>query len=398
MTGRLAARSAFALASLSAALVAAPAYAHTSQPATTNITCGESITKSITVANDLTCAGNALSIDAQNVTVNLNGHTLTGNGTGTGVSFGLSQPVAVPGDVLKGGTVDDFASAVAFGQVDDPVLNHVSMSDDGSSSTEVIETRGGNLAGGADVENSTIVQSAGYVLFAQVEDGGGITFTKTVITDGKVEVSQTGPAKFVDDTFTDSPLTLSFEGAATISGSKFIDSPVVDGPLYSGDVIENSTFEEDQSGTALTIDDMNDEQVTGNTFSHNLIGFYLLQDANGPIGGETVSVNTFTANTAAGLLIDATATSGPSPLVTVSGNTANRNGTAPAGTVDAGGNPVAGGIHIYDPSSLAISVTGSTTAHNSGYGIWTVPGTVTGSNNNSTADQHQCNPTTLCTY
>jgi len=396
MTGRTAARSAFALASLSAALVASPAYARSAAPASVTVTCGESVTTSITVANNLTCAaGDGLSIDAPNITLNLNGHTITGAGTGVGVSIGQSEPTSAPGDVLENGTVTDFSSAVAFGLVSDPELDHVTLSDDGAGGGIVLKTEGSELPLGAEVASSTITGTVGYVLFAQIEDSGGITFINTAVTGGQLEVSQTGPADFVDDTFTDVPVTLNFEGAALISGSKFIDSPVVDGPLYSGDQITGNTFE--KAATALTIDDMNDEQITGNTFSDNVIGFDLQLDPDGPSGGETVTGNTFTANTAAGLLVNATVSTTSPGLVDIGGNTATRNGASPAGTVDGGGNPVAGGIHVYDPTAV-ITVSNNSTGHNKGYGIWALPGTVVGSNNNSISDQDKCDPTDLCTY
>ena len=52
-------------------------------PATTvGITCGETVTTSIVVGNDLTCSsGDGLVVGANNITINLNGHTLTGCGT-----------------------------------------------------------------------------------------------------------------------------------------------------------------------------------------------------------------------------------------------------------------------------------------------------------------------------
>ena len=45
-------------------------------------TCGMHVTESFTLANDLTCAGDGLVVDAENVTIDLGGHTLTGPGMG----------------------------------------------------------------------------------------------------------------------------------------------------------------------------------------------------------------------------------------------------------------------------------------------------------------------------
>jgi parallel beta-helix repeat protein len=45
-------------------------------------TCAMHVTESLTLANDLTCAGDAMVVAADNVTVDLGGHTLTGPGMG----------------------------------------------------------------------------------------------------------------------------------------------------------------------------------------------------------------------------------------------------------------------------------------------------------------------------
>src|SRR5438067_2000897 len=53
--------------------------------ATTSVSCGQLITASIVVGNDLNCgSGNGLNVGAANIIVNLNGRTVTGPGTGIG--------------------------------------------------------------------------------------------------------------------------------------------------------------------------------------------------------------------------------------------------------------------------------------------------------------------------
>ncbi|HEV2592791.1 MAG TPA: right-handed parallel beta-helix repeat-containing protein [Gaiellaceae bacterium] len=53
--------------------------------ATTQIACGDTVMKSIVAGNDLAgCSGVGLQIVAKNVTLNLNGHTISGDGSGGG--------------------------------------------------------------------------------------------------------------------------------------------------------------------------------------------------------------------------------------------------------------------------------------------------------------------------
>jgi hypothetical protein len=75
------------------------------------------------------------------------------------------------------------------------------------------------------------------------------------------------------------------------------------------------------------------------------------------------------------------------------------NGTAPAGVQDNGGNSVADAIHIYVPNgSITVSNNNNTTTNDARYGIWSIPGTASGTGNTSTSDPNQCNPLNLSTY
>jgi copper-binding protein NosD len=69
--------------------------------------CGATVTTSTTLANDLTnCPGRGLTIAAANVTVNLNGHTIDGQGSYYGVY------VSSPSDTVENGTIHNFSIGV----------------------------------------------------------------------------------------------------------------------------------------------------------------------------------------------------------------------------------------------------------------------------------------------
>lgn len=72
--------------------------------------CGAVLTSNTTLQNDLSCSGPgaALVIGADNITVNLNGHTLTGDGTGVGIdnSGGFAHVT------IKNGTIAGFGEGI----------------------------------------------------------------------------------------------------------------------------------------------------------------------------------------------------------------------------------------------------------------------------------------------
>jgi parallel beta-helix repeat protein len=72
--------------------------------------CGAILTSNTTLQNDLDCSGPgaALVIGADNITVNLNGHTLTGNGSGVGIdnSGGFAH------GTIKNGTITGFSEGI----------------------------------------------------------------------------------------------------------------------------------------------------------------------------------------------------------------------------------------------------------------------------------------------
>ena len=78
---------------------------------TTSLACGAQITGSIRLDYDLTCAGNALLVNGDGITVDLNGHTLAGSGTGNGITVTGSHGVTISGGTVKGFLSGIFASS-----------------------------------------------------------------------------------------------------------------------------------------------------------------------------------------------------------------------------------------------------------------------------------------------
>lgn len=89
---------------------------------TTAVTCGQHVTTSIVVGNDLFCSsGNGLTADASGIIINLNGHTVTGPGAvGSGVNAGGNFSSGV---TVENGTVRGWAAGVDASGPSDKVVN-----------------------------------------------------------------------------------------------------------------------------------------------------------------------------------------------------------------------------------------------------------------------------------
>lgn len=94
--------------------------AHASQ-----VQCGDTLTTDTTLTNDLVdCPGLGLVIGADDVTLDLNGHTVDGNGV---ADFEGIQAIGHDGVTIKGGTIRDFVEAVAVISAHDVDLRDLVM-------------------------------------------------------------------------------------------------------------------------------------------------------------------------------------------------------------------------------------------------------------------------------
>jgi parallel beta-helix repeat protein len=108
-------RSLIGTAFVGGALASAPALAHELPP--TNVTCGQTITASIRVANNLVdCPEHGLVVGAPNVTIDLNGHRFTGLG-GAGDN-GIENSAGFDGVAVRNGVLAGFSRCVAFSNVE----------------------------------------------------------------------------------------------------------------------------------------------------------------------------------------------------------------------------------------------------------------------------------------
>jgi len=126
--------------------------------------CGALITTPGTyvLANNLSCAGTAITITADNVVLNLNGRTLTGTGTGSGVfAQGTVANPTLEGLRIENGTVAGFDDGVFVTEVPGARLTRMTARDNDIVGIEVM------YSPGARVEGSTLTgNTRGFYLYS----------------------------------------------------------------------------------------------------------------------------------------------------------------------------------------------------------------------------------------
>lgn len=306
-----------AIVAAMAAAVAVPA--GTAGAATAPVRCGDTITTSVVLTTNLTCPGNGLVVGADGLTIDLDGHRLTGSGVGVGIETASDVTVI-------NGTIRRF--------------------DVGINSWTDVQLRGVKIA-----QNRVGWTSRG---------GGGEVSGATFVSNGAGLIAGAGPVTVTGSTFRANGTGASCGDAdLVVTGSRFADNQTgIDGSVC-GTRIEGSTFVGGDVGLRLRNQGYG-MQVRGNTFARAGIGMSLtgVGDAT-----HTIVGNVFTNNLAAGLLVDVTDT-GPGYPVSITQNTFTRNGYAPGSLLDPTGHPLTSGVWAD-----AGTFTGNTARANAGHGI-----------------------------
>ena len=169
------------------------------QALASHVGCGDTITTDTTLDSDLVnCPNNGIIIGADNITLDLNGHTIDGDGTpvdpcpeGELCDIGVLNLAGHDRLTIVGGTVQQFGVGVLveggaahrlhqfaasdntdFGIIvggsTDSVIEQTSMSDNGTSGLVLVESRGALVAGNA------VSGSNGYAIFTAVVDDSRI--------------------------------------------------------------------------------------------------------------------------------------------------------------------------------------------------------------------------------
>jgi hypothetical protein len=356
--------------------------------------CGDTITTSVHLRTDLICPGDGLIVGADNIVIDLNGHTIRGEAGSD--SIGIADGVRGPSHsnvTIRNGTISGYfgigvalhgSRAVSLVSLQILAIRYGGFME---TSLELVNTTGVTVRGGQIVNNwvSRVIDASGDDLRIS---GTTIRGSNPTPVAGRV----------------------SLIGGATIKGSSIVGVAV----YWTGRlVVADSEMSISSINAAVPVgESLYSAKLTGNTFSGSpgcitcdSSDYYtsivtILGEPSMEIVGVEIRGNTFDRAAAAGVFIQA-----PASTVTdtvISGNTFSNNGYGGYPYLqpsrDINGSLVDDGLHITVPPGTDITVADNQTSNNADYGIEAVPGTVIdGGGNVSSNDPRGCLGVT-CTY
>ena len=168
---RRAAHTAFLLAVLAAILAPGPASANQAQP----VRCGDTITRDTKLKNDLVnCPGNGIVIGADDIELDLNGHTIDGDGV-LGCTelyacdFGVDNTAGHHGVTIEDGSIREFATAVFVLGANHNRLRRLSASHNILGGLLLIESPGARIERNSISANGLTTDQAGLIVFDSSE-------------------------------------------------------------------------------------------------------------------------------------------------------------------------------------------------------------------------------------
>jgi hypothetical protein len=359
--------------------------------------CGDTITTSVRLRTDLICSDDGLIVGADNIVIDLAGHTITGYfGYGIGIADGVSGP-SHSNLTIRDGTINGYFS-IGVSLRGSQVVNLVNL--------RVLSIRYGGFMGIC----LELVNTIGVTV-----RGGHITNNWNYGSQGAVIDASGDDLRIFDTAISGANPTpvagrVSLDGGATIRGGSIRNVVVdwterlvvVDSALLTSSIV---------AAGAPVGEGVYSATLTGNTFSSSP-GCIIACDYRpsivailGEPGMQIVDVeirgNTFDRAGAAGVFVQAPA--GTVTGMVIAGNTFSNNGYVGyppylLPPLDINGSLVNDGLHITVPPGTDITVADNHASNNADYGIEAVPGTVIdGGGNVSSGGPSSCLGV-ICTY
>jgi parallel beta-helix repeat protein len=261
----------------SAALGGTSAFART-------VSCGDTITADTTLHHDLTdCVGNGLVIGADNIRLNLNGHTIDGNDTddcaNTGASScdsGVDNAAGHSGVIIEGGTVQQFELGVDALNASHDVLSHIATSGN-AIGLQLVQTTASRIVDGSATDNRFV----GVLLLHFSDDNeirnnaiSGSTFPGLVLDESSrnrvernvIEGNDQGIASSRGDHNDFRRNVVSHNLGSAISADQGVGNRVSENLIAD-------------NGDGITVGDARDTQISGNIVKRS--GFFGAPDTGG---------------------------------------------------------------------------------------------------------------------
>jgi parallel beta-helix repeat protein len=166
------------------------------------VRCGDTITRDTKLKNDLrNCPGNGIVIGADDITLDLNGHTIDGDGV-VGCEelytcdFGVDNSAGHRGVTIKDGSIREFATAVVVIGADHNRLRGLASSHNILGGVLLIESPDARIERNSIAANGLTTDQAGLIVFDSsdvridgnsVRDNGDIGMFLQGVDDSRVE-------------------------------------------------------------------------------------------------------------------------------------------------------------------------------------------------------------------
>jgi parallel beta-helix repeat protein len=287
-----------------------------------SVTCGQEITANTTLDGDLVCtSGPALIVTADNVTLDLGGHTISGHGAASAGAPGILLR-NVKGVTVQKGTVQGFGAGVAIeGGANNTVQNVTAQNNIGPSDGDYGDGITISNSSGNTIQGNTAKGNGPYSGISVVGASTNNTIAKNVVTDNNMLPGDASVGR--------EDMGIRIEGPG--ANNNKITGNTVTGSGADG-IVVLPTCADPQKGCAGTPG--NDGTEISSNMSHrngtsgNGSGIRLFSVA-APVAAmnTTISDNVTNDNTTNGVSIDAQGAGTPGPAKNqVTGNSGKGNG------------------------------------------------------------------------
>ena len=328
------------------------------------VACGDVVTSDVVLTEDLSCAGDGLVVlvpyGDPPVVIDLNGHTIQGDGTGAGIQVQDENDGAGGRSRITGGTVRGFQYGLFCDWV---AVENMRITEN---------TRGVDLFR-YEIRDTSIDHngSAGWL-------DGGATAERIAVTDNGtgLYVPSTGnpiggirESEFArNQGFAISGLD---SGVQIIENTTFTDNGggITGGTAMHYVEVRSCTFRHNGVPIVLDTYSWGLDALVGNVFEDNEVGIILQAIQSGSGGGDQlIEGNTFLRNGASGIVGLTDPREFQANALSIVDNVFDGNGYDPGTFVDAAGSPADDGLHLNNTQSSAITITGNLFVRNADLG------------------------------
>ncbi|AQZ64119.1 hypothetical protein BKM31_24025 [[Actinomadura] parvosata subsp. kistnae] len=361
-------------------MLAAPGVAHAS--AQNAVSCGDVLTSSVTLTADLVCAGGvALTVQTDDVDIDLNGHSLIGTAPGTAIQVQNAVGVTIRNGTITGFTTGLHARAY-FAPVPKVTVTDVRFVGSGIQGRPAFISVSGTHST-CHLENASVYGAPGNLVVDGCRVDGSIylfnanlsAIRHSVLSGGLLSIGQSDQGDFSANVFDDYPVDI----WATESRRN----------VFKQNVFKNAAV---AFTTTPAYTPANASVIEKNVFTGNDIGVF----GKWAFSNVIVRNNVFKDNRTAGMYLE---NYGAIPSsVAVSGNVLIGNGHAPSGRKDLVGNPIQGGLHLVTGLEpvMRIALADNVGIGNAGRMIWAPPGMVIDGGGNQGPCEPVPNPDLTC--